>query len=174
MLKALAVAPEQIWTGVPDVFHYGQYSVGWVCSFFLLLFFFFFFLLVIFPPFLPSLCHSLTSREIKYTKSLSEKSSTPDHVCQWTIDKGTPKLFFLHIFHVSHISSLLSSLSHPPLPSPLSKNKKKEKTHKNKRHNRPQPPPLTNPSHRNRTNRRLKNQLKFTKQYRRNSPHSIR
>lgn len=33
MLKALAVAPEQIWTGVPIVFHYGQYSVGQFFSF---------------------------------------------------------------------------------------------------------------------------------------------
>lgn len=28
MLKALAVAPEQIWTGVPIGFHYRKYSVG--------------------------------------------------------------------------------------------------------------------------------------------------
>lgn len=75
--------------------------------------------LIIFPPFLASLslCHSLTSSEIKHTKSLSQKSSTPDHVCQWTIDKCTPKLFFYTF--LTSVIFLLSSLSHPspPLPS---------------------------------------------------------
>lgn len=119
MLKALAVAPEQIWTGVPIVL-YRKYSV----------LFFFFPSDHISPSLLPSLCHSLTSSEIKHTKSLSEKSSAPDHVCQWTIDKGTPKLFFLHIFHVSYISPLLPFPSTPPLP-PLKKKRKKQLTKTN-------------------------------------------
>lgn len=104
----------------------------------------FFFLLIIFPlPSFPLLCYSLTSSEIKHTKSLSEKSSTPDHVCQWTIDKRTPKLFFLHIVHVSHISSLLSFLSHPPHPSPP---KRKDKKRKNSQKQTAQQAP-TVPSH---------------------------
>lgn len=124
MLKALAVAPEQIWTGVPIVL-YRKYSVG--RSFFW----------SYFPPSFPLLCHSLTSSEIKHTKSLSEKSSTPDHVCQWTIDKCTPKLFFFYTLFTSVIFLLFSPLlpfpphPSPSLPSPLKKRKEKQLTKTN-------------------------------------------
>lgn len=90
-------------------------------------------------PFLPSLCHSLTSSEIKHTKGLSEKSSTPDHVCQWTIDKCTPKLFFTHCSRQSYFFS-------PPLPSPpLSSQKKKKEKNNSQKQTAQQAP--TAPSH---------------------------
>lgn len=117
MLKALAVAPEQIWTGVPIVFHYGQYSVGRFCSFF--------FLPIIFPLPSFSLLMSFTylQRNQAHQESLREILHPRPCVPMDNRQRYSKAVFFIHIFHVSHISSLLSS---PPL-SQKKKPKKKKK-----------------------------------------------
>lgn len=175
MLKALAVAPEQIWTGVPvyivvEILVLGESDLIFSTSFLLFSF------LIIFP--LPSLFMSLTylQRNQAHQESLREILHPRPCVPMDNRQRYSKAGFFYTFF--KSVIFLLFSPSFPihpsPPPSPKTKKRKKKKTHKNKRHQRPQPPPLTNSPHRNRTNRRLKNQLKFTKQNRRNRSHAIR
>lgn len=74
MLKALAVAPEQIWTGVPIVFSLWSVLGGSVL--------FFFFLLIIFPPFLASLSYVIHLPPAKSsTPRVSPRNPPPQTMC---------------------------------------------------------------------------------------------
>jgi hypothetical protein len=71
MLRAVAVAPEQTWTGVPGgMGAVYQRSVASPDQFTCI----------------------LTSREIQHAKVFSEKPTAPYHVRQRTVDESRPKL----------------------------------------------------------------------------------